>query len=243
MGNIFCDQIRVLEWSQDVQPFLDDTVHVYRVQISGNNEKIEACLQYLSQKEIERSNLYRNKIDRDRFVIGRSMVKRLAAEILNKDINLLEITYLENNKPVICNEISLQFNLSHSGDFVVLAICKNWETGIDLEQCTNIFKFQPILDYCMSKSEQIKILEDKNPINQFLMYWTRKEAILKATGIGILDRLNKFSCLDGNNLVPDVLTGIASQWLIRSFYIDNNHIVSLAHDSNINKLRFFDYKL
>lgn len=243
MGRIYCDQIKVLDWSKDIQTNLDDTVQVYRALLVDNQDKIASCSQYLSSEEIMRSKQFRNKIDSDRFIVGRAMVKHMAAKILNKDIQSLEIMYSETNKPIFDNEINFQFNLSHSGNYVVLAICKRCDIGIDIEYCNNDFRFRPILDYCMSQKEQFVIIQDENPLNAFLMYWTRKEAILKATGVGILESLNTFSCLNGINFIPGFLTGITSQWMIRSFYIDKNYIVSLAHDSSLNKLSFFEFKL
>lgn len=243
MGKIYCDQIKVLDWSKDIQTNFDDTVQVYRTSLLDDQDKIASCSQYLSSEEIMRSKQFRNKIDSDRFIVGRAMVKHTAAKVLNKDFESLEISYSETNKPVFENEINFQFNLSHSGDYVVLAICKRCDIGIDIEYCNNDFRFRPILDYCMSQKEQFVIIQDQNPLNAFLMYWTRKEAILKGTGIGVLDRLNTFSCLNGINLIPGFLTGIASQWMIRSFYIDKNYIVSVAHDSSFNKLSFYEFKL
>ncbi|WP_296620323.1 4'-phosphopantetheinyl transferase superfamily protein [Marivirga sp.] len=241
MGRIFCDEIEVLDWSEDIQTNLDNTVQIYRASVLDDRENIASCIERLSSKEIMRSRRYRNKGDSDRFIIGRAMVKHMAATILNKDFESLEILYTETNKPIIDQEI--QFNLSHSGDYVVLAICKECDIGIDIEYCDADFKFQPILDYCMSKGEQIRIFENKKPLDTFLKYWTRKEAILKGTGIGLLEKLNTFSCLNGDNFVPGILTGIVSEWMIRSFYIDENYIVSLAHDSNLNKLNFCEFKL
>ncbi|MEB2782617.1 4'-phosphopantetheinyl transferase superfamily protein [Algoriphagus sp. C2-6-M1] len=243
MGKIYCDQIKVLDWSKDIQTNLEDTVQVYRASLLDDVEKIASYSRYLSSEELMRSKQFRNKIDSNRFIVGRAMVKYMAAKILNKDFESVEIIYTTNNKPIIDKEINFHFNLSHSGDYVVLAICKRWDIGIDIEYCNSDFKFQPILDYCMSEKEQSEITEDKNPLNTFLMYWTRKEAILKGTGIGILERLNTFSCLNGINFIPGFLTGIASQWMIRSFYIDKNYIVSLAHDSSLNKLSFYEFKI
>lgn len=243
MGRIFCDEIEVLDWSNDIQCNLGDTVQVYRASLIEDRQKISSCIQYLSSEEVRRSKCFKNRIDSDRFIVGRTMVKLMASKFLNRDFNSLEIVFTESNKPIIDHEINFQFNLSHSGNYVVLAVCNRWDIGIDIEYCNSDFKFQPLLNYCMSENEKIKIFEDKNPLDTFLMFWTRKEAMLKGVGIGLLDKLNSFSCLNGVNFIPGFLTGITSEWMIRSFYLDKNYIVSLAHDSTLNKLSFFDLKL
>ncbi len=84
------------------------------------------------------------------------------------------------------------FNISHSGDLVVLA-GSNDPIGIDIEQ------IQP-LDYLelaihFQKQEQEYIRDAPNTQQAFFELWVKKEAALKAIGTGITNGLKRFSCI------------------------------------------------
>lgn len=83
------------------------------------------------------------------------------------------------------------FNLSHSGSEIVLAV-SDAPIGIDIEQCMAI-------DY-NSFSGQLHPYEldhirfSNDPPRTFFDIWTRKEALLKASGQGLTDTMNTLDC-------------------------------------------------
>ncbi|WP_126652951.1 4'-phosphopantetheinyl transferase family protein [Chryseobacterium aureum] len=103
-----------------------------------------------------------------------------------------EVGILSNKKPYLKGH-HLHFNISHSKDLVVCAIAE-YPLGIDIEftdsqvNCLD-FKFQ------MTDNElkEIDTCEDKT--EAFFTYWTRKEAVIKAHGAGMMLPLNSFEII------------------------------------------------
>lgn len=85
------------------------------------------------------------------------------------------------------------FNISHSGDLVLLVYAKDL-VGIDVEQQVTIANLD-IIDY-FHPDERTYIAGSENFQAAFFEIWTKKEAALKAIGHGFLNGVSQFSCLD-----------------------------------------------
>ncbi len=82
---------------------------------------------------------------------------------------------------------ALRFNVSHSSELALIAVCRGNELGVDLEQLRPIGEAERIVGSFFSEAEQAEfatIAADARP-TAFLRGWTRKEAILKGLGVGI----------------------------------------------------------
>ncbi len=94
--------------------------------------------------------------------------------------DLKDLAYTECKKPFLASlSHSVSFNISHSGEFVVVAIALDQNIGIDIEENVSI----EIGDYLslFTPDEQIAV---KNDPSLFYNIWTKKEAALKARGQG-----------------------------------------------------------
>jgi 4'-phosphopantetheinyl transferase len=81
----------------------------------------------------------------------------------------------------------LDFSLSHSGARVVLAVARDAAVGVDVERLNARRDFTALMPAVLSAAEQpmIAALPDGERAAAVLRYWTRKEALLKATGDGL----------------------------------------------------------
>lgn len=124
----------------------------------------------------EKVTRYHRQADKIRcLVAGLLLLHCLGAENCDK------ITYIENGKPYLEGS-SLFFNLSHSGDYVVLGISDS-EIGVDVEQISD---YSPkVARKCFTDEEQ-DWLETMNSNHAFFQLWTAKESIMKVTGRGFL---------------------------------------------------------
>ncbi|PTT39474.1 4-phosphopantetheinyl transferase [Chryseobacterium sp. HMWF028] len=108
------------------------------------------------------------------------------------NISEVEMGTLPNKKPYL-KDHQLHFNISHSKDLVVCAIAE-YPLGIDIEfndpKVSYLdFKFQ------MTDKEFQEIHESEDKINGFFTYWTRKEAVIKAHGAGMMLPLDTFEVI------------------------------------------------
>lgn len=157
-----------------------------------------ASIENLSEKELEtvpqeflsKSKKFHQENDRKRFLLGRYMLKTVVTNLEPKLKNL-EIKYSKYKKPFIKD--FYEFNISHSGAFVVLAISP-YKIGIDIELKD---KNSVILDQSIFSTEELNLMLTTLEVkNCFFNIWTAKEAIIKANGIGLNSRLNKINTLD-----------------------------------------------
>lgn len=95
--------------------------------------------------------------------------------------------YGENGKPFLADHPQIHFNLSHCRKGVICVIDDS-PVGCDIEAIPSSVD-PDLLSACFSMAEQEEILHADNPGIEFASLWTRKEALLKLHGIGLIDSL------------------------------------------------------
>ncbi|MBQ9278662.1 MAG: 4'-phosphopantetheinyl transferase superfamily protein [Lachnospiraceae bacterium] len=105
----------------------------------------------------------------------------------------------EHGKPYIQGKEELKYNISHSGDYVVLAYTMDKDiasVGIDVEKVKVRDDDMKVANRFFTKEEIDYIsdgLECSDVDMRFYKIWTMKEAFLKLTGKGLGLRLDSFS--------------------------------------------------
>ncbi|MBS1664508.1 MAG: 4'-phosphopantetheinyl transferase superfamily protein [Bacteroidetes bacterium] len=122
------------------------------------------------------------------------------------------------NKPFIKDWHS--FNISHSHRYVSLAFGGSSPLGIDLQHMEPLADLQSLITN-FTLQEQDYISAADTPI-AFFHVWSRKEAVLKAIGRGIVGGLKEFSCLD------DVIDFEGKRWAVEGIPAPPNYIGHLA---------------
>lgn len=136
--------------------------------------------------EIEK---YQFLSDRKSRLLGRLMLlKYLKEEHKASLINNWKCD--SNHKPYL--EGWKHFNISHSGDMVICCFSQE-EVGIDIEKETPLNVSEFTSQFCLKEEDYI--LNSDNVLERFYEIWVRKEAVLKAEGIGIMNGLNTINCL------------------------------------------------
>src|SRR5690606_23980417 len=116
------------------------------------------------------------------------------------------------------------------------------ETGIDIEKVNPRFNFDSLIDPCFSKCEIDSITSDaKNCYYKFYTHWTRKEALLKYTGQGLIDHLNVVPSLDGIHDSFDSRVKISKNTNLSSFIIDSDCVASVAYPAEVSQIRFIEW--
>jgi 4'-phosphopantetheinyl transferase len=77
----------------------------------------------------------------------------------------------------------LRFNVSHSGDWTVLALGWSVELGVDLEHARRVRRRTALLERCFTPAERTRLASGGD--QALLRYWAAKEALVKAIGRGI----------------------------------------------------------
>lgn len=154
-------------------------------------EHVEHLKAGISKKNQNRCKKFRFYEDTLRTLYGEAMVRSILAQklaIKNKDI---KISWTRFGKPY-ADGLPVQFNISHAGDWVVVAISEN-EVGVDIEQIKEVE--MNLAERYFNKEEHayIQRQEETNRLAVFYAIWTLKESYVKWLGTGLSMPINSFS--------------------------------------------------
>lgn len=76
---------------------------------------------------------------------------------------------------------SLHFNLSHSGDYALIAVTPHAPVGVDIQQHRQRTRWRAIAERFFAPHEAASLQNDAD----FYRLWVIKEAVLKALGTGL----------------------------------------------------------
>jgi 4'-phosphopantetheinyl transferase len=146
----------------------------------------------LSPDELERADRFVMGRDRTHFVAARGRLREILANRLSTTPEGLAFAYSEHGKPRLIGGSAPRFNLSHSGGMAALAISNDAETGIDIEAVRTIKEDLARDNFSASEQRELAALSAHDRREGFFRCWTRKEAVIKATGEGFARDLMSF---------------------------------------------------
>lgn len=164
----------------------------------------------LPEDERAYASRFLRKEDALRFSATRLGLREALGELLDVHPSALRFGKDANGRPMLISHAhsdmrnALDFNVSHSGDYALIALAKGRRVGVDIESLDrriNWHKLAPVvfapLDraYVMSLPEHLRV-------DAFYKAWTAKEALLKALGTGLASEMARFSVLGGVGDTP-----------------------------------------
>jgi 4'-phosphopantetheinyl transferase len=197
------------------------SVDLWRIDLDlADDVLIELC-ESLSPDEMQRAERYRFPHLRGRFIAARSALRSVLGSRLGISPAQLSFCYSSHGKPTL-PDCSIRFNLSHSGSVALLALTCDTEIGVDVEHVVSTIDVHGIARSMFSPSE-IGALEASPPDLQtdfFFTIWTRKEACIKASGVGLSADTKSFSVWPGD-VTED-------GWHVRSLDVHAGYAAALA---------------
>jgi 4'-phosphopantetheinyl transferase len=201
---------------------------IYKIFIPKYESLVDDLSNFLDSYEVERAKRYYKKADKNRFIICRSLLKFALALYTQSHIKDISIELLSNKKPYLPKYPDVFFNVSHSGDYAVLAI-SDTPIGIDIESMDLNYPFQETMPSIFNEDEIQFIHASDHKAKTFFRLWTRKEAFVKALGKGIDDNFSKIPCLDGQHILDTSLIESLQNWQVHGFEIAKNYSGAIAY--------------
>ena len=197
------------------RPLADDVVHVWSVRLDLGPERVQQLLEVLSPDERERGDAFRFAYLRRRHVVARGVLRQLLGAYLTADPSSLRFHVGPFGKPSVLERLagmSLSFNVSHSAELALIAVARGRELGVDVEHVRAIEDADAIAEryFCAPERDELRSSQGHAKTERFFTYWTRKEALLKATGDGLslpLDRVDVSIVQRGQSWTIPVLDG------------------------------------
>jgi 4'-phosphopantetheinyl transferase len=216
---------------------INKNIDIWRINVNSNLKSIDNLFSVLNPDEIARANRFFHIRDKNRHIISHGAMRYILGRYLNQPPSLIEFKDEINKKPYIVNKAGLHFNLSHSGDWILLGIA-NSEIGIDTELINYSFEYKDVMEGYFNDEEINFINEEKSP-ERFFLLWTRKEAQIKATGKGLDENIKIIPGLIGTHHVNNDIS-LHKDWVISSFSLSEQYIASVAANPLTDKIRFWD---
>lgn len=179
----------------------------------GHGGALDVFLDMLDDEEKSRAGRFRFERHFRCFVLAHAATRSILS--LYTGGRAADLVFAQNayGKPFLANGDGPVFSLSHSGAIALCSVAGAGEIGVDVEKCRDIDSlelarrfFSPI------ESKRLECLAPDQKEEGFFACWTRKEAYIKAKGLGLSLPLNQFSVeLDPNQPVTLIASDYAPE--------------------------------
>ena len=192
----------LLDWNPgaDVPELACDQVQVWIVELDaglspGTDEFTAEAgpeIGILSEDERARAARFVRARERRRFVRCRAALREILGRLLDERPESLRFRAAAIGKPELDrgpgDQLSaLRFNVTHSAELGLIAVCRGREVGVDLERVRPISEARRIVASFFTAAElaEFQTIPEEVQALAFHRGWTRKEAVLKGFGTGI----------------------------------------------------------
>jgi len=235
-------------WSQPPdRPMVEtNAIQVWRTKLDCEPAAGQPWETWLAPDEKARAARFVFSRDRRRFIAARGILRAILGQYLQRHPADIEFTYGTNGKPALRSnrwQSMIHFNLSHSHGLAVYAVADGREVGIDVEAVRPGTADNGVIDLAFTEREVAELhalplhLRDE----AFALGWTRKEAYIKARGMGMAFPLEsvEVSLSPGQ---PEVLhTADTSRWSLRSFRPAPGFVGAVVGEGRNWELRLWNY--
>jgi 4'-phosphopantetheinyl transferase len=164
-------------------------VHVWFANLNVSAETFEELRGTLSAEEHARALRFCSVTAGRYFIAARGILRDVLSRYIKQGPRNLKFCYTRKGKPFLRkrSQMHIKFNLAHSAGFALYAVSHSRQVGIDLERVESFPGRQHIADRFFSAGElaQFQAFHPTSQTQAFFRLWTRKEAYLKARGLGL----------------------------------------------------------
>ncbi len=205
-------------------------VHLWRSSLDLPLEAIEFFAKFLSSDEQIRADRLRFDHHRQRFIVGRGILRSLLGRYLQIAPDRVQLIYSKTGKPALENQ-RLQFNVAHSQGLALYAVTLDYPVGVDLEEMRAIADLNALTQRFFTPKEHMAIcnLPASQQSQAFFRHWTCKEAYLKATGDGLAKLQDLEISLDAHQAyLTRVPQGKIADWHLREIRPAENFVGAIV---------------
>lgn len=208
----------------------DNEIHLWIIDCRRDLASLRQERALLSQEEIRLMQSFRHTRDQSRFAARHAGLRSILSRYL--DLAADQVAYSRGAQgklylPAPSPPHNLSFNLSHSAELALVAVCRNREIGVDIEKVDPGFDVEAFAHYVCSDTEKAALQRiPSDQVRAFFRIWTRKEALLKAVGTGLVDDLRTVHALD-DEVAVESQSAVAT-WRIQTLELAPGYIASVS---------------
>jgi 4'-phosphopantetheinyl transferase len=175
--------------------FLSRVLTVWKVRLDSDEASIARGASWLSADEHERAARFRSPLHAARWRVSHIALRGILGAACSRDPASLRFGRDANGKPTLPDVAGLGFNLSHAGGVALVAITGGAAVGVDVEEIRSVPEMRGVAESHFASVERTALWDasEAERLHTFYRIWTRKEAFVKATGVGIGPALARFA--------------------------------------------------
>jgi 4'-phosphopantetheinyl transferase len=221
----------------DLEP---GTIHVLRASLDAPPIPIGELAALVTDAERARAARFRQTADAHRHLIGRGVLRAALGRLVGMAPASIVFRVSDRGKPTL--DAGPSFNISHSGSEVLVALALRGRLGVDVEAVRthdDLFEMAR-LSFVASEVEALQHASPDQQLRHFFRVWARKEAMLKALGVGIGDLAAL--TVSGAAAIDNALTRIdlpderVSEWVVQSFPCSGEVEAAVAWDQPLREV-------
>lgn len=170
-----------------------EDVHVWSVSLTRCQQETARLREILSEDERERAGRYLHQPTRQQFIAARAYLRLILGRYLGVEPSRVNFRQSNTGKPVLAGG-GLHFNITHSHEMALVAVTRCGEIGVDVEHVRSVASHLDMAERYFTPGEvaALRRLPPGAREKAFYHIWTRKEAFLKAIGLGLSHGLERF---------------------------------------------------
>ncbi len=171
-------------------------VQVWRAPLSEQGTVTKRGRNLLSFDELRRADRFHSEQDRTRFVAAHSAMRQILSQYLPVSPESVVFDYGANGKPRLAEQFAktgIKFNLAHSHELALVGISRDIDLGVDVEFINMSLAIDEMSPQVFSANELVtfRAIPVAQQVQYFFSWWSRKEAYVKALGVGLSMRLDQ----------------------------------------------------
>lgn len=213
-------------------------VTLWSVDLDATGVDSDRWLDWVDEAERRQADRFVNPRDGRRFLARRAARRAVLAAELKLPIQAVRFVAGIHGKPALAGPANvLQFNTTHSAGRALIATSLAGPLGLDLERHLPLGEDLHRVSSAFNPSEQksLAALPAELQTSAFFALWTRKEALLKAVGLGLSRALDSFVVPVDPGAVPQwfFLDPEASPWWLQSLSVGPGLSAALASTNRV----------
>ncbi len=226
-----------------------DELHVWRVAAKRTQGELENWRALLTEGERARLGRFHFAEDANRELVSKSAMRQLLGGYLGRPGGEIAFATEGRGKPVLAEvpvAERIEFNTSHSGEWVLLGFARGRPLGVDVERWREIDGAEIVRDhFAPAEIAAWEAVPVEARTQAFFNGWTRKEAYLKALGTGLMKPLASFRVrlTPGENpavLGDDEDIKAAARWQLLDVPMGANYTGAVAVAEGIARVRWLE---
>lgn len=167
-------------------------VYLWEGRLDVPNRVMAAARRLLSDREKNRADRFVYERHRRRYTVAQAHLRCALGQLTGTSADGIRFRFGEHGKPFLQGGPS--FNQSHSEERLMIAVAAEGRLGVDIEEIRPVKRLLGLADRKFARDEAalLHAAPDSERVRVFFRLWTRKEAFLKALGVGLTHPLRSF---------------------------------------------------